>query len=104
MSTPLVAVLAFVIVAGLTVLAALALNRFWPAFQRERLAGGTATPQPGATSILRGGGEPGTGWGRPIESIGRAGGGAGGGAPAEERPSLIWAGHYAPRAGLLFVG
>ena len=58
MSTALVAGLTFVIVAGLTVLAALALNRFWPAFQRERLAGGTATPPPGATSILRWSGKP----------------------------------------------
>lgn len=104
MSTALVAVLTFVIVAGLTVLAALALMRFWPAFQRERLAGGTAAPQPGATSILRWSGEPRTGWERTIERIGRAVGGSEESAPTKYRQRLIWAGYYDPRAVLLFVG
>lgn len=104
MSPALVAVLSFVIVAGLTVLAALALMRFWPAFQRERLAGGTAGPQLDATSILRWSGEPGTGWARTIESIGRAVGGSTESAPTKYRQRLIWAGYYDPRAVLLFVG
>jgi len=104
MSTALVAGLTFVIVAGLTALAALALMRFWPAFQRERLAGGTAGPQPGATSILRWSGKPRTGWEGTLESIGRAVGGSEESAPTRYRQRLIWAGYYEPRTVLLFVG
>lgn len=104
MSPALAAVLSFVIVAGLTVLAALALIRFWPAFQRERLAGGTAASQLGATSILRWSGVPHTGWERTVESIGRAVGGSEENAPTKYRQRLVWVGHYDPRAVLLLVG
>jgi len=104
MSTLTVVVLSFVLVAGVTLLAALTLMRFWPALQRERF-GGAGTPAPaGTTTILRWSDEPRTGWERTIENIGRAVGGSEGSAPTKYRRRLIWAGLYEPRAVLVFIG
>jgi tight adherence protein C len=103
MNPILVAILSFVIVAGLTVLAALVLMRSWPAIQRERL-GGAAAPQGGTTSILRWSDEPRAGWERTIERIGRAAGGSEESAPTKYRQRLMWAGYHEPRAVVLFIG
>ena len=103
MSTLTVALLSFVLVAGVTVLAGLTLMRFWPALQRERF-GGAATAPAGATSILRWSDEPRSGWERTIEKIGRAVGGSEDRAPTKYRQRLIWGGYYEPRAVLLFLG
>jgi tight adherence protein C len=103
MSTVTVAVLSFVLVAGVTMLAGLTLMRFWPALQRERLSGAGTAP-PGPTSILRWSEEPRTGWERTIEQIGRAVGGSEERTPTKYRRRLIWAGYYEPRAVLLFLG
>src|SRR6266852_8995961 len=104
MSTLTVAILSFVLVAGVTLLAGLTLMRFWPALQRERFGGaGTATPA-GATSILRWSDDPRSGWEHTIEKIGRAVGGSAETAPTKYRRRLIWAGYYEPRAVLLFLG
>jgi len=105
MNPTIVAVLSFVIVAGLTVVAAVILMRYWPAFQRERLAPGTpAATQAGATSILRWTDQPRTGLEGAIESIGRAVGGSEEAAPSKYRRKLMWAGYYEPRTVALFVG
>jgi tight adherence protein C len=105
MNPTLVAVLSFVIVAGLTVFAAVLLMRYWPAFQRERLAPGTSAAQrAGATSVLRWSDQPRTGLEGAIESIGRAMGGSEETAPTKYRRKLMWAGYYDPRAVQLFIG
>jgi tight adherence protein C len=96
-----VVLLSFVIVAGVTVLAAMALLRWWPAIQRERLATGSA---PSEASILRWSEEPGAAWQRTFERVGRAVAGSEEAAPSKYRQRLIWAGYYEPRAVLLFVG
>ena len=44
MSTLTATVLSFVLVGGVTLLAGLALMRFWPALQRERFGGAGAVP------------------------------------------------------------
>jgi tight adherence protein C len=105
MNPTIVAVLSFVIVAGLTVVAAVILMRYWPALQRARLAPGTpAAQQAVATSILRWSDQPRTGLEGAIESIGRAVGGSEEAAPSKYRRKLLWAGYYEPRAVTLFVG
>lgn len=103
MSTVTVALLSFVLVAGVTLLAGITLLRFWPVLQRERFGGaGPAPADP--TSILRWSDEPKAGWERTIEKIGRAVGGSEDRAPTKYRQKLIWAGFYEPRAVLLFIG
>jgi tight adherence protein C len=101
--TPLaVVVLSFVIVAGVTVLAGLALLRWWPAVQRERLA-----PPPSGSesvSILRWSPEPAAVWERTVERVGRAVAGDEKAAPSKYRERLMWAGYHNPRAVLLFIG
>lgn len=104
MSTLTVAILSFVLVAGVTLLAGLTLMRFWPALQRERFGGAGAARGGGVTSILRWSDEPRAGWERTIEKIGRAVGGSEESAPTKYRQRLIWAGFYEPRAVLLFLG
>jgi tight adherence protein C len=98
-----VVLLSFVIVAGVTVLAAMALLRFWPAVQRGRLVtpGGESG---GAESILRWSEQLPSGWQRTVERIGRAVGGSEETAPSKYRQRLIWAGLYEPRAAVLFIG
>jgi tight adherence protein C len=104
MSTLTVAILSFVLVAGITLLAGMMLMRVWPSLQRDRFArAGAATPG-GPTSILRWSDEPGSGWERTIEKIGRAVGGSEDTAPSKYRRRLIWAGYHEPRAVLLFLG
>jgi len=103
MSTLTVAILSFVLVAGVTLLAGMTLMRFWPALQRDRFGGARAAPA-GATSILRWSDEPRAGWEHTIEKIGRAVGGSEETAPTKYRRRLIWAGFYEPRAVLLFLG
>ena len=66
-----IVILSFLMVAGITFLAGMALLRLWPAVQRDRLKGAPA-PAGGATSILRWTGDPETGWKRTAERIGRA--------------------------------
>lgn len=97
-----VVVLSFLIVAGVTILAGMALLRWWPAIQRERLTA-PATGS-GPASILRWSGEPATAWERAAERIGRAVAGSPEAAPSKYRQRLLWAGHYEPRAVLLFMG
>src|SRR5678815_4451836 len=103
MSTLMVAILSFVVVAGVTLLAGIVLTRFWPALQRERFARAGASTPGGPTSILRWSEEPGSGWERTIEKIGRAVGGSEQTAPSKYRRRLIWAGYHEPRAVLLFL-
>jgi tight adherence protein C len=93
--------LSFVIVAGVTVLAGIALLRWWPAVRRERLATGHAQSD---ASILRWSEEPGAAWQRTFERVGRAVTGSEEAAPSKYRQRLIWAGYYEPRSVLLFVG
>jgi tight adherence protein C len=97
-----VGILSFLIVAGVTFLAAMALLRWWPAVQRERLSAPSAGGGP--ASILRWSGEPGTTWQRTAERIGRAVAGSPEGAPSKYRQRLLWAGHHEPRAVLLLIG
>jgi len=97
-----VGILSFLMVAGITFLAGMALLRWWPAVQRERLRGPAAVGGP--TSILRWTGEPGTTWERTAERIGRAVAGSPEAAPSKYRQRLIWAGLSEPRAVLLFLG
>ena len=104
MSTLTVAILSFVIVAGITLLAGMMLMRVWPALQRERFARAGAATSGGPASILRWSEEPGSGWERTIEKIGRAVGGSEDTAPTKYRKRLIWAGYHEPRAVLLFLG
>jgi tight adherence protein C len=103
MSILTIAVVSFVLVAGVTLLAGMTLLRFWPALQRERLSGARGAPA-GATSILRWSDAPQSGWEHTIEKIGRAVGGSEASAPTKYRQRLIWAGYYEPRAVLLFLG
>ena len=63
-----VVLLSFVIVAGVTVLAAMALLRFWPVVQRGRLAT-PAGESGGAESILRWSEQLPSGWQRTVERI-----------------------------------
>jgi tight adherence protein C len=97
-----VGILSFLIVAGVTFLAAMALLRWWPAVQRERLSAPSAGGGP--ASILRWNGEPGTTWQRTAERIGRAVAGSPEGAPSKYRQRLLWAGYQEPRAVLLLIG
>ncbi len=97
-----VGILSFLIVAGVTFLAGMALLRWWPAVQRERLSAHAAGGGP--TSILRWNDEPGTAWQRTAERIGRAVAGSPEAAPSKYRQRLIWAGYYEPRAVLLLIG
>jgi len=97
-----VGVLSFLIVAGVTFLAGMALLRWWPAVQRERLSAPAA--RGGAASILRWNDEPGAAWERTAERIGRAVAGSPEGAPSKYRQRLLWAGYYEPRAVLLLLG
>jgi tight adherence protein C len=98
-----VVILSFLMVAGITFLAGMALLRLWPAVQRDRLKGAPA-PAGGATSILRWTSDPETGWKRTAERIGRAVAGSPEGAPSKYRQRLIWAGFHEPRAVLLLLG
>lgn len=97
-----VGILSFLIVAGATFLAGMALLRWWPAVQRERLAAPSAGGGP--ASILRWEGEPGAAWQRTAERIGRAVAGSAEAAPSKYRQRLLWAGYYEPRAVLLLIG
>ena len=97
-----VGILSFLIVAGVTFLAAMGLLRWWPAVQRDRLSAPSAGG--GSTSILRWKEEPGTAWERAAERIGRAVAGSPEAAPSKYRQRLLWAGYYEPRAVLLFIG
>jgi tight adherence protein C len=97
-----VGILSFLIVAGVTFLAGMALLRWWPAVQRERLSARAAAGGP--ASILRWTDEPGTAWERTAERIGRAVAGSPESAPSKYRQRLLWAGYHEPRAVLLFIG
>ena len=103
MSLLTTALLSFVIVAGITMIAGITLMRFWPVLQRERFGAVAATPA-GSGSILRWSDAPRTGWERTIEQIGRAVSGSEERAPTKYRKRLIWAGFYEPRAVLLLLG
>jgi tight adherence protein C len=97
-----VVILSFLMVAGITVLAGVALLRLWPAVQRERLRAPAAGGGP--ASILRWKDEPVAAWERATERIGRAVAGSPEGAPSKYRRRLLWAGYYEPRAVLLLIG
>jgi tight adherence protein C len=97
-----VGILSFLIVAGVTFLAGMALLRWWPDVQRERLSAPSAGG--GSASILRWKDEPGTAWERTAERIGRTVAGSPEAAPSKYRQRLLWAGFYEPRAVLLFLG
>lgn len=98
-----VILLSFVIVAGVTVLASMALLKLWPGVQRGRLAT-PAGESRGPESILRWGEQPATGWQRTVERIGRAVGSSEETAPSKYRQRLIWAGLHEPRAAVVFIG
>jgi len=89
-------------VAGVTFLAAVALLRWWPAVQRERLSAPSSGAGP--ASILRWKDEPAAAWERTAERIGRAVAGSPEGAPSKYRQRLLWAGYHEPRAVLLLLG
>jgi tight adherence protein C len=95
-------ILSFLIVAGVTFLAGMALLRWWPAVQRERLSAPAAGGGP--ASILRWKAEPAAAWERTAERIGRAMAGSPEAAPSKYRQRLLWAGYYEPRAVLLLIG
>jgi tight adherence protein C len=97
-----VILLTFVIVAGVTVLASMALLRLWPVVQRGRLvtSAGDRTVE---ESILRWSDQPVAGWQRTVERIGRALGSPEE-LPSKYRQRLIWAGYYEPRTVVVFVG
>jgi tight adherence protein C len=97
-----VGLLSFLIVAGVTFLAGMALLRWWPDVQRERLSAPSAGG--GSASILRWKDEPGTAWERTAERIGRTVAGSPEAAPSKYRQRLLWAGYYEPRAVLLLLG
>ncbi|MGH7399506.1 MAG: hypothetical protein ACRELW_18455, partial [Candidatus Rokuibacteriota bacterium] len=97
-----VGILSFLMVAGITFLAGMALLRWWPGIQRDRLRAPASGSGP--TSILRWTGEPGTTWQRTAERIGRAVAGSPEGAPSKYRQRLLWAGYHEPRAVLLLIG
>jgi tight adherence protein C len=97
-----VGILSFLMVAGITFLAGMALLRWWPAVQRERLRAAPASGSP--ASILRWTGTPETTWERTAERIGRAVAGSPEAAPSKYRQRLIWAGYHEPRAVLLLLG
>jgi len=95
--------LTFVIVAGVTVLASMALLKLWPVVQRGRLAasaGGSVREE----SILRWNDQPTSGWQRTAERIARALGSSEETAASKYRQRLIWAGYYEPRAVVVFMG
>jgi tight adherence protein C len=98
-----VILLTFVIVAGVTILASIALLKWLPVVQRGRLAtsaGGSVREE----SILRWTDQPTSGWQRTAERIGRAVGSSEGTAPSKYRERLMWAGFYEPRTVVVFVG
>jgi len=97
-----VGILSFLIVAGVTFLAGMALLRWWPEVQRERLSAPSAGGGP--ASILRWKGGPGTTWERTAERIGRTVAGSPEAAASKYRQRLLWAGYYEPRAVLLLLG
>jgi tight adherence protein C len=99
-----VVLLSFVIVAGVTVLASMALLKLWPVVQRGRLATSAGGSGGGGESILRWSERPASGWQRTVERIGRAVGGSEQTAPSKYRQRLIWAGLHEPRAAVLFIG
>jgi tight adherence protein C len=98
-----VILLTFVIVAGVTVLASMAMLKLWPVVQRRRLAT-SAGDSIGEESILRWSDQAASGWQRAVERIGRAVGGSEETAPSKYRQRLICAGYYDPRAAVVFVG
>src|SRR5262245_7955327 len=95
--------LTFVVVAGVTVLASMAMLKLWPVLQRGRLAtsAGNSIEE---KSILRWSDQPAAGWQRTVERIGRALGSSEETAPSRYRQRLIWAGYYEPRTVVVFVG
>jgi len=95
--------LTFVIVAGVTVLASMALMKLLPVVQRGRLATSTGASVRDE-SILRWSDQPTSGWQRTAERIGRAVGSSEVTAPSKYRERLMWAGHYQPRTVVVFVG
>jgi len=97
-----VILLTFVIVAGVTVLASMALLKLWPVLQRGRLAT-SAGDSIHEESILRWSDQPVAGWQRTVERIGRTLGSSEE-TPSKYRQRLIWAGHYEPRTVVVFVG
>ena len=97
-----VILLTFVIVAGVTVLASMALLKWWPVLQRGRLAT-SAGDSIHEESILRWSDQPVAGWQRTVERIGRTLGSSEE-TPSKYRQRLIWAGHYEPRTVVVFVG
>src|SRR5262245_7552644 len=98
-----VMILTFVIVAGVTVLASMALLKLWPVLQRGRLAT-SAGDGVDEGSILRWSDQSAAGWQRTVERIGRALGNSEETAPSKYRQRLIWAGYYDPRTVVAFVG
>src|SRR5262249_55048677 len=95
--------LTFVIVAGVTVLASMALMKLLPVVQRGRLAtstGGSVRDE----SSLRWNDQSTSGSQRTAERIGRAVGSSEGTAPSKYRERLMWAGYHQPRTVAIFVG
>lgn len=97
------ALVAFLIVAGATFLAAALPLRWWPAVRRDRLA--AQAPETGpATTILRWEEQARAGWQRTIERLGRSVGPKDRAKLSKSRQRLVWAGYHNPRAVALFYG
>ncbi|MGH7265705.1 MAG: type II secretion system F family protein [Candidatus Rokuibacteriota bacterium] len=96
------AALAFLVVAGLTFLAAAVPLQRWAGVRRERLMPATSPAAP--VSILRWDEQAGAAWQRSLERLGRALGPRQGPGLSRYRERLAWAGYQSPQAVPLFVG
>lgn len=102
MSAVAYALLSFLVVAGVTLLATAVAYRLWATVPRDRLIPTAAAVEP--TSILRWQEQPRAGWQRTLEGLGRAAGPRGGAGLLRYRQRLAWAGYHSPRAVPLFIG
>jgi tight adherence protein C len=102
MSPATYAIVAFVVVLGVTFLTGLALLQLWPAVARRRL--GAPTSQASATSILRWDEQATTTWQRVFERLGRRFGPRDRTKQSRYRQRLSWGGFHNPIAVWYFTG
>ena len=97
-----VAIVAFVVVAGVSILVAALAFRLVPAFRRDRLA--LPVPVTDSRAILRWDDNPRTGWQAVVERVGKRFGPRNAEDLTRYRRRLILAGYDNPRAVAIFVG